>query len=308
MKAKHKGFLLVMIGATFWGVGGTVSQKLFQDFQVEVGWLVAIRLLIAGICLLVVQGWAGGRGEIFRIWKTPASAFSIIVFGIAGMLAVQYTYMASISEGNAAVATLLQYLSPAFIMIYLLLRRQTLFTRQDAWTLTLALTGCFLLLTNGSFQQFQVPVSSVVWGLLSGMALAFYTLYAVGLLRQFASLVIVGWGMTIGGLVLSIFHPVWRTYPEALSGEGYVYLLFVIFGGTMIAFWFYIASLRYLNAKSTSLLSCLEPLSAVLATVFWLQEPFGGFQWVGTLCILAMVIFLTFAEPVSSSASTIQDE
>ncbi|GEK60348.1 hypothetical protein MHA01_32530 [Marinococcus halophilus] len=178
------------------------------------------------------------------------------------MLVVQYTYMASIADGNAAVATLLQYLSPAFIMMYLLLRRQTAFTRQEAWTLTLAHAGCFLLLTNGSLQQFQLPVSAVVWGTLSGIALAFYTLYAVGLLQRFASLVVVGWGMVIGGGVLSFWHPVWRAFPETLTLEGYLYLLFVIVGGTMIAFWFYIASLNYLEAKATSLLGCLEPLAS----------------------------------------------
>ena len=44
----------------------------------------------------------------------------MILFGLFGMLAVQYTYFASIKEGNAAVATLLQYLAPIFITVYLL--------------------------------------------------------------------------------------------------------------------------------------------------------------------------------------------
>ncbi|MGV2503422.1 EamA family transporter, partial [Priestia megaterium] len=87
-----------------------------------------------------------------------------VVSAIVGMLSVQYTYMASIKHGNAAVATLLQYLSPVIIIIYLLLRKQSIFTRQDVITVLLALGGCFFLLTNGSISQLSVPVSVVVWG------------------------------------------------------------------------------------------------------------------------------------------------
>ena len=75
--------------------------------------------------------------------EEPKVSFSARRFAIAGMLAVQYTYMASIKHGNAAVATLLQYLSPVMIIIYLLLRKQSIFTRQDVITVLLALGAAF---------------------------------------------------------------------------------------------------------------------------------------------------------------------
>ncbi|MCY7705116.1 DMT family transporter, partial [Bacillus safensis] len=62
--------------------------------------------------------------------------------------------------------------------------------------------------------------------------------------------------------------------------EAYVYLLFVVIFGTMIAFWFYIESLQYLSPKESSLIGSVEPLAAVVTTVFWLKEPFGLFQWI----------------------------
>ena len=60
----------------------------------------------------------------------------------------------------------------------------------------------------------------------------------------------------------------------------------------MIAFYFYIESLQSLSPKETSLLGSLEPLAAVLTTVFWLQEPFGFYQWIGTICIIGMILLL----------------
>lgn len=290
------GLLLVISGAIFWGIGGTVAQKLFQQYAIDVNWLVTTRLLLAGVLLLTVQYFLKDRSQIMRVWKKRQVAFPLLIFGLFGMLAVQYTYMVSIHHGNAAVATLLQYLAPVMIIIYTVIRKQATFVRQDFITVSLALIGCFFLLTNGSITKLSVPSPAIIWGVLSGVALAFYTLYALPLLRQFDSLVIVGWAMIIGGTALSFIHPPWQIDFSTLTLEVYVYLFFVIFFGTMLAFWFYIESLQSLSPKETSLLSSLEPLAAVLTTVIWLQQPFGLFQWIGTLCIVAMIFVLAIGK------------
>ncbi|WP_209122725.1 DMT family transporter [Alkalihalobacillus sp. BA299] len=300
---RKTGLFLVITGAILWGVGGTVAQKLFQQFAIDVNWLVTTRLLIAGLLLLTVQFIGKDRSQILGVWKNKKTGVQLIIFGLLGMLAVQYTYMASIKHGNAAVATLLQYLAPAMIIIYLLSRKQTVLTRRDFLSVSLALIGCFFLLTNGSLTQLSVPTSAIVWGIFSGLALAFYTLYAVPLLKQYDSLVIVGWAMIIGGFALSFFHPPWQMDFTSIQPEAYLYLLFVIIFGTMIAFWFYIESLQSLSPKETSLLGSLEPLAAVLTTVFWLTEPFGAFQWLGTACIIGMILILSLIKNSSSKTN-----
>ncbi|HWL24826.1 MAG TPA: EamA family transporter [Ureibacillus sp.] len=297
---RRTGLFFVITGAILWGVGGTVAQKLFQQYAIDVDWLVTTRLLIAGVLLLTVQFFLKERSQILGVWKNRRTAIQLIIFGLLGMLAVQYTYMASISHGNAAVATLLQYLAPVMIIIYLILRKQIILTRQDLLTVSLALVGCFFLLTNGSISGLSVPTLSIIWGVLSGLALAFYTLYAIPLLAQYDSLVVVGWAMIIGGFALSFIHPPWQMDFTSLTLESYLYLVFVILFGTMIAFWFYIESLQSLSPKETSLLGSLEPLAAVVTTVIWLKEPFGFFQWIGTACIIGMILVLALNKKSSS--------
>ncbi|MGM0904683.1 MAG: EamA family transporter [Bacillota bacterium] len=291
---------LVITGSLFWGIGGTVSKKLFE-LEVDVDWLVTTRLLIAGFLLLTVQFFGKERSQILKVWKTRKIAIQLIIFGLLGMLAVQYTYMASIQHGNAAVATLLQYLAPVMIIVYLIFRKQTVLTERDLVTVSLALVGCFFLLTNGSISQLSVPTPAIVWGVLSGLALAFYTLYAIPLLKQYDSLVIVGWAMVIGGLALSFIHPPWQIDLKSLTLQVYLYLVFVIIFGTMIAFWFYIKSLQSLPPNESSLLGSIEPLAAVLTTVYWLKEPFGVFQWGGTACIIGLIILLALNKKTASN-------
>ncbi|HBT72845.1 MAG TPA: EamA family transporter [Lysinibacillus sp.] len=287
------GFLLVILGASFWGIGGTVAQKLFQQDDIEVGWLVSSRLLLAGLLLLAIYKITYRHDSIFVIWRTKQNAFKQILFSLLGMLAVQYTYMMSIAIGNSAVATLLQYLAPLFIMAYFLLTRQNPLTKQDGIAVTLTLVGTFLLLTNGSVSTLSVPFMAVLWGVLSGLSVAFYTLYAIPLLQQFHSLLVVGWSMIIGGAVMSIFHPPWAIDVSNWTFSTVAYFLFIIIFGTMLAFWFYIASLHYLSPKESSLLGSLEPLMAVITSVWWLKITFGGYQFIGTLLILLMILYLT---------------
>ncbi|MCI4139843.1 EamA family transporter, partial [Bacillus vallismortis] len=80
------------------------------------------------------------------IFKDQKSAIQLIVFGIAGMIGVQYTFFASIGTGNAAVATLLQYLAPVLIMLFFLVTLKNSFQLEDMLALVLALGGTFLLL------------------------------------------------------------------------------------------------------------------------------------------------------------------
>lgn len=304
---RRKGIFLVITGAMFWGIGGTVAKKLFQQYAIDVNWLVTTRLLIAGLLLLLVQFFGKDRSQIFGVWKNKRPALQLIIFGLIGMLGVQYTYMASIKNGNAAVATLLQYLAPVMIIIYLILSRKSVLTRKDLLTASLALIGCFFLLTNGSFSQLSVPPLAIIWGIFSGLALAFYTLYAVPLLKQYDSLVIVGWAMIIGGFALSFIHPLWQIDPRSLSLEAYLYLIFIIIFGTMIAFWFYIESLQSLLPKESSLLGSMEPLAAVLTTVFWLKDSFGIFQWIGTTCIIAMILLLALNKDSSTKTNHLSE-
>ncbi len=294
MKKRTLGFLFVLLGAILWGVGGTVAQRLFQEDGMTVGWLVAFRLIVSGILLLVLTFLFKRNESVFQIWKQKQTVLQLLIFSLFGMLAIQYTYMASIQLGNAAVATLLQYLAPVFIIVFLVLTKVNKWKSRDVIAVSLALTGTFLLLTNGSLSQLSVPFSAVVWGVLSGVALAFYTLYGKHLLAQWEAVIVVGWAMLIGGTSLGIFYPPWNISVNWTT-ETVLYLLFVVLFGTMLAFWLYLESLHYLKPQESSLLGSVEPLAAIVTSVLWLQIPFGIFQVFGTCLIFIMIIYLSIS-------------
>ncbi|PEE41360.1 DMT family transporter [Bacillus pseudomycoides] len=294
-----KGIIMVITGANLWGLSGTAAQQLFQQENVSTEWLVTIRLLISGIILLLFSSFGSKKSEVLGIWKQKAEANKIILFGLLGMLAVQYTYFASIQEGNAAVATLLQYLAPIFITVYLIFKWNIRPTKIDFISIVLSLIGTFFLLTNGSIDNLAVSTPAIVWGILSGLSLAFYSLYSKELLEKWSSSVIVGWGMIIGGVGVTVLHFLSTNEFILLSGMKYLQpnnlflITFVVIFGTLIAFYLYLDSIRYLTPKETTLFGCTEPLAAIISSILILHVPFQSFQFLGALCIIVMVLVLS---------------
>jgi drug/metabolite transporter (DMT)-like permease len=288
---KFLGIALVLTGATLWGISGTVVQFLFQQKGYNPEWLVVIRLLISGTILLMYSRFKKNK-DIFLIWKLKEDRIHILIFGIFGMLGVQYTYFAAIEAGNAATATVLQYLGPVFILGYIVLKSRRFPTNKEIISIFLALLGTFFLVTNGNVQTLSISKWAFFWGISSAIALAFYTLQPVQLIKKWETIIVVGWGMLIGGIGFSLINPPW-VFQGQLSLSSFIAILFIIIFGTIIPFYFYLESLNYISATEPSLLACVEPLSAAFLSVVWLHVSFGFYEWIGTILILATIAILS---------------
>ena len=287
----------VLIGATLWGLSGTAAQQLMQGYGVTPHWLVTTRMLVAGLLLLITSRLQG-TPDLLGPWRESRSRRQLAVFALGGLVGVQYSYMASIALGNAATATFLQYLGPAFVTVYEVVRWRRRPQPREGVALLLALGGTLLLATGGSLHRLVVPAGAVAWGLISALTLAFYTLSGAGLLRRWPPALVIGWAMLVGGAAMALVAPPWRPGPQPVAWDaGAAGLwLFVVVGGTLLAFTLYLASLRYLRPSQTSLLACMEPLAAAASAALWLGVPFTGPMAVGGAAVLAAVLMLSARE------------
>ncbi|HEY1194950.1 EamA family transporter [Flavobacterium sp.] len=79
----NKGIILGLLAATLWGISGTFGQFLIQQKSINVEWIITIRLLISGICLLL---FARNKNEnLFTIWKNKKDSIQLSIFSIIGM-------------------------------------------------------------------------------------------------------------------------------------------------------------------------------------------------------------------------------
>jgi drug/metabolite transporter (DMT)-like permease len=282
------GFFSAVAAATLFGVGGTFAQFMFQQRGIDIDWLVTMRLLCAGAVLLLVAAIQKGRA-ILAIWRTDAMA--LILFGLLGMLSVQYTYMAAINTSNTATATVLQFTAPAMIALWLALVGRRLPSAREGGAIALAMLGTFFLVTHGKAGALSISPLALFWGLASAVAAAFNSLQPVRMLHRYGASVVGGWGMLVGGVALSFLHAPWNVQ-GVWDAKTYGFTAFVLSFGTLAAFYLYITALRLIGAQKTSLLSCAEPLSAAVLAVWWLGVSWGSMDWLGTGCILATIALL----------------
>ena len=291
LKPRIKGMMFVIIGSMLWGVSGTVAQFLFQQKGFSPEWLVVIRLLVSGLILLI-YAFTKGNQDIWKIWNSKHNCWSLIIFSIIGMLGVQYTFFAAIKYGNAPTATILQYLSSVIIVCYLIIRSKKLPSIQEIIAIMLAMLGTFFIITKGNIHTLSISNLALFWGISSAFAAAFYTLQPRYLLAKYSSTLVVGWGMLIGGIAFSFIHHPWN-FTGQWSISSIFAIIFVVLFGTIIAFCFYLESLKYIQPTETSVLSSVEPLSSAFLSIFWLHVSFGIPEWIGTVCIISTIIILS---------------
>lgn len=287
---RFEGLSLALLASVFWGLSGVCVQFLFQRRGVSVEWLVATRLLVAGILLLAISLLRGK--DLFRIWRHPKDRWHLLVFGILGMLSVQYTYFAAIKYSNAATATILQYLGPVIIFLWLAVRKREWPGMMEWVSLALAIGGIFLLVTHGDPGSLVISRGALVWGLLAAVALAVYTLQPAALMSRYDTPVILGWGFLTGGIVLAMVAPPWK-----ISGtwDLYTYLNtgYIILFGTIAAFYAFMVAVQLVGPKPASLMATTEPLAATGVGILWLGIPFGGLDWLACGCIIASMVLIT---------------
>ena len=288
-----KGSLMAAAGAACWGFSGCCGQFLFEERGVQAPWLVTLRLVIAGI-FLIINGFILSGKDNLRIFYKKADRIHLILFGLAGITFCQFSYFMAVQSSNAGTATVLQYLSPVLILLWLCIKEMRFPGGVELLTILLSLTGVFLIGTHGNLSDLQLSEEGLFWGLMAAVAAVIYTVLPGTLVNRYGICQVLGYGMLMGGVVLSIFVKPWRV-SLVWDGATIAALFGVILVGTALAFGLYLKGVSMIGPLKGSLISGLEPVSSILISVFWLGTVFTLPDFLGFILILAAVALLAGA-------------
>ena len=282
------GALLTMLGGALWGFSGTCGQFLLQSRGWTSGYLVPLRLMAAGLILVIFCAVRRGR-EVLRIFKEDA--LGIVIFAILGMSACQYTYYQAIAYSNAGTATVLQYTGPVMILCWTSLRQKRMPRPIEIAAIVLAMAGTYLLATHGRPGSMALSPKALFWGLVSAVSLVVYTVQPVDLLNKYGSPMVTGWGMLIGGVVLSLLFRPW-TVSVRYDGMVMLALTAIIALGSITAFTAYLEGVRRVGPKKGSLYASVEPVSATLFSTVMMGSKFELMDLAGFACIISTIFLL----------------
>ena len=286
------GMGLAIMGALFWGLSGTSVQFLENAKHLNVEWLLEVRLLLAGLLTILLAYMQDGI-RIFDIFKHPKDFGKLLIFGLLGIALAQYSYFKAIAISGVGVATVLQYVAPTLLIIYLFLRYFKKPTPAEFCCVLLALTGTICIVSQGGLDISTINGDALFWGLISAASICVYTLQPSELLKKYSTTSIVGFAMFICGILsLAMFQQI---DSEAIwDGLTWVGLFTIIILGTVVSFNAYIEGVRRIGAVQGSILSSLEPISAALFGWALLGNEFTLVGIFGMICIIATVFIIAW--------------
>ena len=287
MSKQTKGIILAIAGASLWGGSGAAVQYLFTDTNLKTEWIVAIRMLFAGLMLLI---WSVGkqRSQLVMILHDHVSWWKIILFALLGVTNSQLSYFFAVKYSNAPTATVLQYLSPILIIIWMAIVTKRWPRRIDLISIGLALVGTFYLVTGGNIHSLMLTHQALAWGLWSAVAAALYTLLPRQLMQKYDASVMCGVAMFIGGIILSPILFI-ESGPQ-LNILDWLLVAYVVIFGTALAYTLFVQSIRYVSPSVTGILSAFEPLVATILAVTLLGTRLTFATTLGSLLIVATTL------------------
>lgn len=296
------GTFLTIAGGILWGISGVCGQFLFQNKDVTASWLVPLRLVTAGfllLCYYVIRD----KGKTFDIWKTKRNRIDIIIYGLAGMMLCQYSYFQTIEWSNAGTATVIQYLGPALIVVWVCLQTKRLPEKKEVLGVILAVTGIFLIATHGNPTTLALSQKALIMGLISAVSVVIYTVKPARMQAEFDTPLVLAWGMLIGGTALTIAFRPWNNR-VIFDGETFTALAFIILFGTMAGFSMYMTGVKMIGSVKASLYSCVEPVASMVLTAVWMKVSFTTPDLIGTAFVIATIIILAIPTPLKKSSDS----
>jgi len=147
-----KGIFWATVASAMFGISGTVLQFISQGQAIPTSWFLSTRTMGAGVILLVISLILYGK-KTFTIFKSWNEIGWLVAYAFIGLGANLLTFYIAVQTGTAAAATILQYLSPLFIVLGSLLFKRQHPLRSDMIAFVVALLGVFLAITRGNISD-----------------------------------------------------------------------------------------------------------------------------------------------------------
>lgn len=292
-KKETQGIIYTLTGGIMWGFSGSCGQYLFQN-GITSNYLVPIRMLISGLILILIAV-IFQRQNFVNLIKNKKAVLISVLFGIFGIIISQYCYMTAIEYSNAGTATILQYLGPAMIMLFICAKQHRMPSKTEVTCLILAISGTFILATHGNPGSLSISPQALFWGIFAAIGLTLYSLIPENIIPIYGAVPVTGIGMTIGGIILFLTMKPWQTsYNWNFSSISACAAIIIL--GTVAAYTLYLKGVGFIGASKASVISCVEPVSAAFFSALWLCTGFSIADIIGFVLIISTVIILSLSK------------
>lgn len=290
-RREFRGVLFALVGGSLWGFSGTAVSYLFRNSGIAPTWVMAVRLVLAGLLFLGFSA-LHRDGRPLRLLKDRRAVLELLLFALGGLALNQFCYLMAIQATNSATATVLQSLQllPVMVVACVMVRRGP--KKRELLGLILALAGTVLIATGGNLSQMVLPPDGLFFGLLCALGGAGIAVFPRRILSEYGVMAVNGWAMLLVGLLTIPFVPDWGQAAAGFDPSCWVVFAALVVFGTFCSYLFYMQGVAEIGSLKTALLSTAEPISATILSVLWIGVVLTPTDLVGSALIIVMMLLV----------------
>lgn len=278
--------MYVILGAACWGLIG-VFNRMLGEVGVSVWNRVTIRNFLSLVLMTVV--FAIFKRSVFCIKLRHLPIF--IGAGLFSVLGLAVTYFNCQMHCSLAVAGILLYLAPSFVVLMSALFWKAPITKRKVMALVVSFLGCVLVsgIMSGAL---TVSVTGLLLGIGAGFCYATYTIFAHYGLEHYDSLTMIYWTFVFAGLGSLAFLNWGELVPALPHGTTWIGMAGLVVIATVLPYLFYTKGLEVVESGKASIIANVEPVVGALVGVFVFGEVLSVWVILGVVCMLCGVMLL----------------
>lgn len=290
-KARYNiGAFWVILAGVCWGMISVFVRQLnargMDSFQIMTyrAWFSVAMLFV----YLFIKNPSLLKIRIKDLWVFIGS-------GILSLTFFSYCYITNIVKSGAAIAVVMLYTSPIFVLFLSILFFKEKMTLKKGVAVIITFIGCALVsgLVESVTSGAKLDGTGLILGLGAGFGYALYSLFAGFALRKgYESLTISFYTFLFSGISLLFLTDI-KGVVYGVNGSSIIWILGVSFVCTAIPYIAYTSGMGKIEVSKAAVIVTVEPLVGALLGILAYGEAAGGFKILGIVMILISVVLLS---------------
>ncbi len=279
--------LSILIAGILWGLAGLfvsgLSEMGFTSIQISsLRWIFSSAITLVAVLIL--------KPGLLKIKLSDLGWF--FCTGVLCILLSSTLYFVTMPLTTVAVANILMYTSPIWIMVFSIIIFKEKITVKKIITLFLAVAGCAFATGIIGSKAIRFTPLGIITGLLSGLFYGLYSIFGKYVLKKYSSITVTLYTMFFAGLGSFFMVDISTTAQMVIENSAVFRAVLLALVVTILPYTFYTIGLKYCKATKASILCCIEPMTSAIVGTLVLHQPFSPFQIVGVIMIISAGIIL----------------
>lgn len=245
--------------------------------------------------LLILLPILVGRRGWQRIKLPKSDLVQCLVLGMFGVAASNYFYYVAVQKTSVAIAIIVQYTAPVWVLLYVVARGQQKLSPQKVGAVGVAIAG--IALTIGivgakSGSPLRLDSYGFLAALLASFSFAFYNVGGHSILARYDRWRVLVWTIASAAVFWLFMNPPWKVVAAHYTLQQWTFLFVFSMISVLGSFSLYFLGLQHLEPTRAIIASCLEPVFSILLAAALLGEGLRPIQTLGIVLVLSAIVIV----------------